>query len=199
MSSIDRHRYQEIYGPTTGDTVRLADTDLTVRITRDFLADAYGDESVYGGGKAVRDGMAQDPTATAATGALDTVITGVIVLDAVAGVVKGDVGIRDGRIVKIGKAGNPNTQDGVDPELVMGPGTEVIAGEHRVLTAGGVDSHIHYITPQQAEHGLAGGITTFFGGGTGPAEGTLGTTCTPGPNGVQFMLRAAEGMPVNTG
>ena len=115
MSSIDRHRYQEIYGPTTGDTVRLADTDLTVRITRDFLADAYGDESVYGGGKAVRDGMAQDPTATAATGALDTVITGVIVLDAVAGVVKGDVGIRDGRIVKIGKAGNPNTQDGVDP------------------------------------------------------------------------------------
>lgn len=199
MSSIDRHRYQEIYGPTTGDTVRLADTDLTVRITRDFLADAYGDESVYGGGKAVRDGMAQDPTATAATGALDTVITGVIVLDAVAGVVKGDVGIRDGRIVKIGKAGNPNTQDGVDPELVIGPGTEVIAGEHRVLTAGGVDSHIHYITPQQAEHGLAGGITTFFGGGTGPAEGTLGTTCTPGPDGVQFMLRAAEGMPVNTG
>lgn len=199
MSSIDRHRYQEIYGPTTGDTVRLADTDLTVRITRDFLADAYGDESVYGGGKAVRDGMAQDPTATAATGALDTVISGVIVLDAVAGVVKGDVGIRDGRIVKIGKAGNPNTQDGVDPELVIGPGTEVIAGEHRVLTAGGVDSHIHYITPQQAEHGLAGGITTFFGGGTGPAEGTLGTTCTPGPNGVQFMLRAAEGMPVNTG
>ncbi|MGP9722816.1 urease subunit alpha [Corynebacterium sp. AOP40-9SA-29] len=199
MSSIDRSRYTEIYGPTTGDTVTLADTCLTVRIEHDHLADAYGDESVYGGGKAVRDGMAQDSTATAASGALDTVITGTIVLDAVAGVVKGDVGIRDGRIVKIGKAGNPNTQDGVDPELVIGPGTEVIAGEHRILTAGGVDTHIHYITPQQAEHGLAGGITTFFGGGTGPAEGTLGTTCTPGPSGVQFMLRAAEGMPVNTG
>jgi urease subunit alpha len=202
MSSIDRSRYQEIYGPTTGDTLRLADTNLTVRITTDFLATAYGDESVYGGGKAVRDGMAQDPAATASgpgARALDTVITGVIVLDAVAGVVKGDVGIRGGRIVKIGKAGNPNTQDGVDPELVIGPGTEVIAGEHRILTAGGVDSHIHYISPQQAEHGLAGGITTFFGGGTGTAEGTLGTTCTPGPEGVQFMLRAAEGMPVNTG
>ncbi|MEJ6550553.1 urease subunit alpha [Corynebacterium sp. USCH3] len=199
MSTIDRSRYTEIYGPTTGDTVTLADTCLTVRIEHDHLAGSYGDESVYGGGKAVRDGMAQDPTATAATGALDTVITGTIVLDAVAGVVKGDVGIRDGRIVKIGKAGNPNTQDGVDPELVIGPGTEVIAGEHRILTAGGVDTHIHYITPQQAEHGLAGGITTFFGGGTGPAEGTLGTTCTPGASGVQFMLRAAEGMPVNTG
>jgi urease subunit alpha len=122
MSSIDRHRYQEIYGPTTGDTVRLADTDLTVRITHDFLADAYGDESVYGGGKAVRDGMAQDPTATAATGALDTVITGVIVLDAVAGVVKGDVGIRDGRIVKIGKAGNPNAQGRCGPRAGHRPG-----------------------------------------------------------------------------
>ncbi|MCJ7858819.1 urease subunit alpha [Corynebacterium kalidii] len=199
MSTIDRSRYTEIYGPTTGDTLTLADTCLTVRVEHDHLAGSYGDESVYGGGKAVRDGMAQDPTATAASGALDTVITGVVVLDAVAGVVKGDVGIRDGRIVKIGKAGNPNTQDGVDPDLVIGPGTEVIAGEHRILTAGGVDTHIHYITPQQAEHGLANGVTTFFGGGTGPAEGTLGTTCTPGPSGVRFMLRAAEGMPVNTG
>ncbi|WP_027019563.1 urease subunit alpha [Corynebacterium sputi] len=199
MSTIDRGRYSEIYGPTTGDVVKLADTNLRVRIEHDHLASAYGDESVYGGGKAVRDGMAQDPTALPETGALDTVITGVIVLDAVAGVVKGDVGIRDGKIVGIGKAGNPNTQDGVDPDLIIGVGTEVIAGEHRILTAGGVDTHIHYITPQQAEHGLAGGITTFFGGGTGPAEGTLGTTSTPGASSVHFMLKAAEGMSVNTG
>lgn len=196
MSSIDRKRYTEIYGPTTGDLVRLADTNLRVRIERDYAASAYGDETVYGGGKAVRDGMAMDPSAT---DALDSVIVGAIVVDAKVGVVKGDVGIKNGRIVKIGKAGNPNTQDGVDPDLVIGPGTEVIAGQHRILTAGGVDTHIHYITPQQAQEGLSNGITTFFGGGTGTSEGTLGTTCTPGRAGIQFMLRAAEGMPVNTG
>ena len=196
MNSIDRTRYAEIYGPTKGDIVRLADTNLKVRIEKDYSAVAYGDESVYGGGKAVRDGMAQDPTAVEA---LDTVIVGAIILDATLGVVKGDVGIKHGRIVGVGKAGNPNTQDGVDPELVIGPGTEVVVGTHRILTAGGVDTHIHYITPQQAEEGLSNGITTFFGGGTGPAEGTLGTTSTPGADGLGFMLQAAEGMPVNTG
>lgn len=196
MNSIDRSRYAEIYGPTEGDLVKLADTNLKVRIDKDYSAVAYGDESVYGGGKAVRDGMGQDPSAVES---LDTVILGAIVLDAILGVVKGDVGIKDGRIVGIGKAGNPNTQDGVDRDLLIGPGTEVISGAHRILTAGGVDTHIHYITPQQAEEGLSNGITTFFGGGTGPAEGSLGTTCSPGESGVQFMLRAAEGLPVNTG
>ncbi|RAV33428.1 urease subunit alpha [Corynebacterium heidelbergense] len=196
MTSIDRQRYAEIYGPTTGDKVTLADTNLRIRIEKDLSAGDYGDESMYGGGKAVRDGMAMDPSAV---DALDTVIVGAIVVDAKVGVVKGDVGIKNGRIVKIGKAGNPSTQDGIDPELVIGPGTEVIAGQHRILTAGGVDAHIHYITPQQAQEGLSNGITTFFGGGTGSAEGTLGTTCTPGASGIQFMLRAAEGMPVNTG
>ncbi|MCX2162649.1 urease subunit alpha [Corynebacterium auriscanis] len=196
MDRISRARYAEIYGPTQGDIVRLADTNLRIRIEKDYSAGAYGDESVYGGGKAVRDGMAQDPTALQA---LDTVIVGAIILDAKLGVVKGDVGIKNGRIVGVGKAGNPNTQDGVDPELVIGPGTEVIVGTHRILTAGAVDSHIHYITPQQAEEGLSNGVTTFFGGGTGPAEGTLGTTCTPGVDGLGFMLRAAEGIPVNTG
>ena len=196
MNSIDRTRYAEIYGPTEGDIVRLADTNLKVRTEKDYSAVAYGDESVYGGGKAVRDGMAQDPTAVEA---LDTVIVGAIILDATLGVVKGDVGIKNGRIVGVGKAGNPNTQDEVDPELVIGPGTEVVVGTHRILTAGGVDTHIHYITPQQAEEGLSNGITTFFGGGTGPAEGTLGTTSTPGADGLGFMLQAAEGIPVNTG
>lgn len=196
-NNIDRARYAEIYGPTTGDRVKLADTNLTIRIDKDLTA-GYGEESVYGGGKAVRDGMAQDPTATAAE-ELDVVILGAIIVDTATGIIKADVGIKGGRIVGVGKAGNPNTQDGVTPGLTIGPGTEVIAGQHRILTAGGVDSHIHYITPQQAEEGLSNGITTFFGGGTGPAEGTLGTTSTPGPDGIAFMLRAAEGMPVNTG
>ncbi|KAB3522693.1 urease subunit alpha [Corynebacterium sp. zg254] len=193
---LSRSRYAEIYGPTTGDRVTLADTNLTIRIEQDYAACSYGDETVYGGGKAVRDGMGQDPTAV---DALDTVIVGAIIIDTALGVVKGDVGIKNGRIVGVGKAGNPHSQDGVDPDLVIGPGTEVIVGTHRILTAGGVDSHIHYITPQQAQEGLSNGITTFFGGGTGPAEGTLGTTCTPGADGIQFMLRAAEGLPVNTG
>lgn len=196
MVEISRERYAEIYGPTEGDLVSLADTNLKVRIEKDFSAGTYGDESVYGGGKAVRDGMAQDPTEPYP---LDTVIMGAIILDAKVGVVKGDLGIKAGRIVGIGKAGNPNTQDGVDPELIIGPGTEVISGTHRILTAGGVDTHIHYITPQQAQEGLSNGITTFFGGGTGPAEGSLGTTCTPGVDGMHFMLRAAEGLMVNTG
>lgn len=197
--TLPRAEYAAIFGPTVGDRVQLADTNLIVEVTADANAVAYGDESVYGGGKAIRDGMAQDPQATRECGALDMVITSALVLDAVVGIVKGDVGIRDGKIVKIGKAGNAHAQDGVDPELIIGPGTEVIAGEHRILTAGGIDSHIHYITPQQAEEGLSNGITTFFGGGTGPAEGTKGTTCTPGAAGLGLMLQAADAMPVNTG
>lgn len=197
--TISAARYAELYGPSVGDTVALADTNLRVRIERDLTANSPGDESIYGGGKSVRDGMAQDPQATRADGSPDTVITSAIVIDAVLGVIKADVGIRDGRIVALGKAGNPNVQDGIHPDLVIGAGTEIISGEHRILTAGGIDTHIHYIAPQQAEEGLSNGITTFFGGGTGPAEGSEGTTCTPGEFHLHSMLRAAEGIPVNTG
>ncbi len=203
-ASVTRRRYAEIWGPTVGDRFTLADTNLVLEITEDRNADAYGDEAVYGGGKAIRDGMAQDPSATSvASGgrprALDTVITNVVVVDAVAGVVKGDVGIVEGRIVGIGKAGNPHLQSGVWPELVIGPGTEVISGEHCLLTAGGIDTHIHFIAPQQVDEALAHGITTFFGGGTGPSDGTKGTTCTPGPWHLGRMLQAADGLGVNIG
>ena len=152
----------------------LADTNLVVEVERDYNAGHYGDEAVYGGGKAIRDGMAQDPAATVGQGALDLVITNVVVLDAVLGVVKGDIGVKDGRIVAIGKAGNPHTQDGVDPRLVIGAGTEVIAGEHLIATAGGVDTHIHFIAPQQVPEALSNGVTTLIGGGTGPTDGTKG-------------------------
>lgn len=198
-ATISTVRYSELYGPTVGDTVTLADTNLVVRIERDLTGTFPGDESIYGGGKSIRDGMAQDPQGTRANGCPDTVITSAIVIDPICGVVKADVGIRDGRIVALGKAGNPHLQDGVHPDLVIGASTEIIAGEHRILTAGGVDTHIHYLAPQQAEEGLSNGITTFFGGGTGPAEGTKGTTCTPGAFHIHSMLRAAESMPVNTG
>lgn len=197
--SMTTQRYGELYGPTVGDTFTLADTNLVIRLEKDLTAVAPGDESIYGGGKSIRDGMAQDPRATRAEGTPDTVITSVIVLDPIAGVVKADVGLRDGKIVALGKSGNPGLQDGVHPNLVIGPGTEVIAGEHRILTAGGIDTHIHYLTPDQAEEGLSNGITTFFGGGTGPAEGTKGTTCTPGAFHIGGMLQAADEMPVNTG
>lgn len=197
--TISSARYAELYGPSVGDTLTLADTNLTVRIERDLTATSPGDESIYGGGKSIRDGMAQDPAATRASGSPDTVITSAIIIDPILGVLKADVGIRDGKISAIGKAGNPNLQDGIHPDLVIGAGTEIIAGEHRLLTAGGIDSHIHYLAPQQAEEGLSNGITTFFGGGTGPAEGTKGTTCTPGEFHIHSMLRAAESLPVNTG
>ena len=196
---MDRARYAEIYGPTTGDRLRLADTVLVVGITHDHNAAAYGDEAVYGGGKAIRDGMAQDPAATRESGALDLVVTGAIVLDPVLGVVKGDIGVRDGRIVGVGKAGNPHLQDGVDPALVIGPGTEVISGEHTIVTAGGIDTHIHFLAPQQVDEALSNGVTTLFGGGTGPAEGTKGTTCTPGAWNIARMLQAADTLPVNIG
>ncbi|EFV90356.1 urease subunit alpha [Dietzia cinnamea P4] len=202
---LPRATYTDIYGPTVGDRLRLADTALTIEVTTDHNAvttdgsPGYGDEAVYGGGKAIRDGMAQDPAGTRASGALDLVITGATIVDAVLGVVKGDIGVRDGRIVAVGKAGNPHLQDGVHPELVIGPGTEVVAGEHKIVTAGGVDTHIHYIAPQQVEEALSNGVTTLFGGGTGPAEGTKGTTCTPGAWNIGRMLQAADGLPVNIG
>lgn len=199
MVTIPRRQYVELFGPTVGDRFRLADTNLVVEVEHDHNAARYGDEAVYGGGKTVRDGMASDPTATAASGALDLVITNAVVLDPVLGVVKGDIGVKDGRIAGVGKAGNPHTQDGVDPALVIGPGTEVVAGEHAIATAGGIDTHIHLIAPQQVEEALSNGITSLFGGGTGPTDGTKGTTCTPGPWHISRMLQAVERLPVNIG
>jgi urease subunit alpha len=197
MTSISRRQYAALYGPTTGDRVRLADTGLLISVERDLLTP--GDEVVFGGGKSIRDGMAQRATATGATGALDLVITNAIVLDPVLGVLKADIGVRDGRIAGIGKAGNPDVMDGVDPRMVIGPGTEVIAGEHLIATPGAIDSHIHMICPQQVYEALSNGVTTMIGGGTGPADGTNATTCTPGPWYLARMLEAAEGLPMNWG
>ena len=180
-----------MYGPTTGDRVRLADTNLLIKVERDLTT--YGEEVKFGGGKTIRDGMGQSQRSNA-EGAVDTVITNALILDHW-GIVKADIGLVRGRIAGIGKAGNPDTQDGVD--IVIGPGTEVIAGEGKIVTAGGVDSHIHFICPQQVEEALASGITTMVGGGTGPAAGTAATTCTPGPWHLARMLQAAEALPVN--
>jgi urease subunit alpha len=197
-TKIPRRTYADLYGPTTGDRVRLADSELVVEVEKDFTV--YGDEIAFGGGKVIRDGMGQSSTALRETkpGAVDVVITNALIIDHW-GIVKGDIGIRDGRIVKVGKAGNPDTQEGVDPELVVGAATEVIAGENRIVTAGAIDSHIHFISPQQVETALAGGITTMIGGGTGPATGTNATTCTPGRWNLEQMLRAAEAWPMNFG
>ena len=196
MAFIPRRHYAALYGPTTGDRVRLADTTLLLGIERDLLT--HGDEAVFGGGKTIRDGMAQSAM-TSRNGALDLVITNVIILDPVLGVLKADIGVRHGRIVGIGKAGNPDTMDGVHPALVIGPGTEVIAGEHLIATPGAIDSHIHMIAPQQVYEALSNGVTTMIGGGTGPADGTNATTCTPGPWNIARMLEAAEGLPINWG
>ena len=196
MSHQNRHSYAAMFGPTTGDCVRLADTDLWARVERDFTV--YGDEIKFGGGKVIRDGMGQSARATRADGALDTVITNALIIDHW-GIVKADIGLRDGLIVGIGKAGNPDLQDGVDPNLIVGVSTEVIAGENRIVTAGAVDSHIHFICPQQIEVALASGITTMLGGGTGPAAGTSATTCTPGAWHLARMLEAAEAFPMNLG
>ena len=190
---LSRAAYAGMYGPTTGDRVRLADTDLVIEVEKDHTI--YGEEVKFGGGKVIRDGMGQSQRSRA-EGAADTVITNALVLDHW-GVVKADVGLRDGRIAAIGKAGNPDTQPGV--AIVIGPGTEIIAGEGRILTAGGVDPHIHFICPQQIEAALASGVTTMLGGGTGPAHGTLATTCTPGPWHIERMLQAAEAFPMNLG
>ncbi|BAC07558.1 urease subunit alpha [Thermosynechococcus vestitus] len=190
---IDRQTYAETYGPTVGDRLRLADTDLIIEIEHDYTH--YGDEVKFGGGKVIRDGMGQSPIANA-EGAVDVVITNAVILDWW-GVVKADVGIKDGKIYKIGKAGNPYTQEGVD--IIIGPGTEAIAGEGMILTAGGIDAHIHFICPQQIATAIAAGITTMIGGGTGPATGTNATTCTPGPWNIYRMLQAADAFPVNLG
>jgi urease subunit alpha len=190
---ISRPAYAAMFGPTTGDRLRLADTELIIEIERDLTT--YGEEVKFGGGKVIRDGMGQSQ-ATRAEGAADTVITNALVLDAT-GIYKADIGLRDGRIAAIGKAGNPDIQPGVS--IVIGPGTEIIAGEGRIVTAGGFDSHIHFICPQQVEDALHSGVTTLLGGGTGPAHGTLATTCTPGPWHIGRMLQAFDAMPVNIG
>ncbi|MBV2361697.1 urease subunit alpha [Thalassococcus sp. CAU 1522] len=203
-ATISRRDYAAMFGPTTGDRVRLADTDLIIEVERDLTAIAvgeaaggnapiYGEEVKFGGGKVIRDGMGQAQV-TRADGAVDTVITNALIVDH-SGIYKADVGLRDGRIAKIGKAGNPDTQPGVD--IIVGPGTEAIAGEGRILTAGGFDSHIHFICPQQIEDALHSGLTTMLGGGTGPAHGTLATTCTPGPWHIGRMLQAADAFPMN--
>ena len=197
MSNISRQAYADMFGPTVGDRMRLADTDLVIEIEQDYTlrAGGYGEEVKFGGGKTIRDGMGQSQRSRR-EGALDTVITNAVVIDHW-GIVKADVGLRDGRIVGLGKAGNPDIQPGVD--LVIGPGTEVIAGEGHILTAGGFDSHIHFICPQQIEEALMSGITSMTGGGTGPATGTNATTCTPGPWHMARMLEAAEGSAMNLG
>jgi len=192
---ISRAAYAGLYGPTTGDRVRLGDTDLVVRIERD--AATYGEEVTFGGGKVIRDGQGQSQV-TRAEGAPDLVITNAVVLDHW-GIVKADVGVRDGRICAIGKAGNPDIQDGVTPGLSIGPTTEIVAGENRILTAGGIDSHIHFISPQQVTEALYSGITTMIGGGTGPADGTRATTCTPGEWHIHRMIEATESLPMNFG
>jgi urease subunit alpha len=196
MSSLSRSRYAALYGPTTGDRIRLADTNLLIEVTEDRSAGpAPGDEVVFGGGKVIRESMGQS-RATRAEGAPDTVITGAVVLDHW-GVIKADVGIRDGRIVALGKAGNPDTMDGVHPDLVIGPGTEIIAGNGKILTAGAIDSHVHLICPQILDTSLASGVTTIIGGGTGPAEGTKATTVTPNAWHLARMLEAIDQWPVN--
>lgn len=195
MATISRQENNNLFGPTVGDKIRLADSDLYVEIERDLRG--YGDEVVYGGGKTLRDGMGLANTVTSKAGALDLVITNVTIIDPLLGVVKADVGIKDGLIAGIGRSGNPNTMDGVDPDLVTGAATDAISGEHLILTAAGIDGHVHFISPQQAEAALSNGITTLIGGGIGPSDGTNGTTITSGVWSVEMMLKAVETMPVN--
>ncbi|ACR02522.1 MULTISPECIES: urease subunit alpha [Thauera] len=193
MATISRRAYAEMFGPTVGDRLRLADTELVIEVEKDFTI--YGEEVKFGGGKVIRDGMGQGQGVAADVA--DTIVTNALVIDAVAGIVKADVGLKDGRIWRIGKGGNPDIQPGVT--IPIGAGTEVIAGEGMILTAGGIDSHIHWICPQQIEEALSSGVTTMLGGGTGPATGTFATTCTPGPWHIHRMLEAAEAFPMNLG
>ncbi|MFC6283727.1 MULTISPECIES: urease subunit alpha [Polaromonas] len=197
MATIGRRAYAEMFGPTVGDRLRLADTDLMIEVEADYTlrAGSYGEEVKFGGGKTIRDGMAQSQQ-TRAQGAMDCVMTNALIIDHW-GIVKADIGLKDGRIAAIGKAGNPDVQAGVD--IVIGPGTEIISCEGMIVTAGGIDSHIHFICPQQIEEALAAGITTMLGGGTGPATGTFATTCTPGPWNIERMLQAADAFPMNLG
>jgi urease subunit alpha len=197
MATISRRAYAEMFGPTTGDRLRLADTDLVLEVEDDYTlrAGGHGEEVKFGGGKTIRDGMAQSQR-TNASGAMDCVLTNALLVEHW-GIVKADIGIKDGRIAALGKAGNPDTQPGVD--IVIGPGTEIISCEGMIVTAGGIDTHIHFISPQQIDEALASGITTMFGGGTGPATGTFATTCTPGPWNIERMLQAADGFAMNLG
>lgn len=197
MASMDRRAYAETFGPTVGDRVRLADTDLLIEVEKDFTLNAggYGEEVKFGGGKTIRDGMAQSQRSRE-QGAIDTVLTNALIVDHW-GIVKADIGLKDGRIAAIGKAGNPDTQPGVD--IIIGPGTEIISCEGNIVTAGGIDTHIHFIAPQQIEEALTSGVTTMIGGGTGPATGTFATTCTPGPWNMERMLQAADAFPMNLG
>ncbi|MCG2591836.1 urease subunit alpha [Ramlibacter sp. XY19] len=197
MATIPRRAYAEMFGPTKGDRVRLADTELVIEVEDDYTlrAGGYGEEVKFGGGKTIRDGMAQSQR-TRAEGAMDTVLTNALILDHW-GIVKADIGLKGGRIAAIGKAGNPDTQPGVD--IIIGPGTEIISCEGSIVTAGGIDAHIHFICPQQIDEALASGVTTMFGGGTGPATGTFATTCTPGPWNMERMLQAADGFAMNLG
>lgn len=197
MTKLSRRQYADLYGPTTGDRIRLADTDLYIEIEKDLRV--YGEEAVYGGGKTLRDGMGYDNELTSAAGAPDLVITNVTIVDAVLGVIKADLGIKNGLIVGIGKAGNPATMSGVTRGLALGPGTDAISGEHLILTAGGIDAHVHLISPQQAQAALSNGVTTLFGGGIGPSDGTNGTTITPGTWNIEMMLRSFDAWPVNAG
>ena len=190
---MSRNAYAQMFGPTVGDRIRLADTDLVIEVEKDFTI--YGEEVKFGGGKVIRDGMGQSQR-TRSEGAVDTVITNAVILDHW-GIVKADIAIKDGRIAAIGKAGNPDVQPGID--IIIGPGTEVIAGEGNIVTAGGIDTHVHFICPQQVEEALFSGVTTMMGGGTGPAAGTTATTCTPGPWHIRRMLQAADSFPVNLG
>ncbi|WP_042415137.1 urease subunit alpha [Comamonas aquatica] len=197
MATMDRRAYAETFGPTVGDRLRLADTELIVEVEKDYTlaAGGYGEEVKFGGGKTIRDGMAQSQR-TREQGAVDTVLTNALILDHW-GIVKADIGLKGGRIVAIGKAGNPDTQPGVD--IIIGPGTEIISCEGHIVTAGGIDTHIHFIAPQQIEEALTSGVTTMIGGGTGPATGTFATTCTPGPWHMERMLQAADAFPMNLG
>lgn len=193
---ISRSEYVNMFGPTTGDKIRLADTELIIEIEKDYTV--YGEECKFGGGKSIRDGMAQSPSVSGSEGALDLLITNAVIID-YWGIVKADIGIKDGKIVGVGKSGNPNIMDGVDTELIIGASTEIISGEGLIVTAGGVDTHVHFISPQQIETALYSGITTMIGGGTGPAEGSFATTCTPGTWNIHKMLQAAEAFPMNMG
>ncbi|WP_370605013.1 urease subunit alpha [Citrobacter braakii] len=197
MPTISRKEYTSLFGPTTGDKIRLGETDLYIEIEQDLRG--YGDESVYGGGKSLRDGMGANNQCSRDQGVLDLVITNVTIVDAKLGIIKADVGIKDGLISGIGKSGNPAIMSGVTPGMTVGLSTDAISGEHLILTAAGIDSHIHLISPQQAYAALSNGITTFFGGGIGPTDGTNGTTVTAGPKNMRAMLRAWEGIPVNIG
>ena len=197
MTEISRQEYAGLFGPTVGDKIRLGDTGLLIEIERDLRV--LGDEAIYGGGKSLRDGMGMNNQLTSEGGALDLVITNVTVVDAVLGIVKADVGVKDGRIVGVGKAGNSATMEQVTPGLDVGPATDAISGEQLILTAGGIDTHVHFLAPQQIYAALSGGVTTLFGGGIGPTEGTAGTTVTSGPWNIAMMLRSIEDLPVNFG